>query len=748
MVGDKSFFVGLTVRSRKPFLKEKMIGMHYNKNLQGKGVVEVAGGAFSSTAAKFKKDESFTNYEPISVLDTRSPSPSTSTSTFSSFNTTTQQGAAALSTATEDGGGKADFVADLDPGHNATALELTNGASENFNLGIEDWENLLSESLVGQDQTLLRWISTRDVDESSLSLKHFWQAGNSNETQENVGCGFSPVDSAISPVGNVFSNLNTSALGLSGCGFSLNDNNGKHLLSLPNGMSFTNQQHGSLEQKAQICSPHVGLQQLQMPGASNLHSLNLNPSMYVSAQEKQHQFQPPPNCHNPGSMDFDLGFQNVIVPFLDPCNELLLRKQQLFEMQQTSMGYGQQPNFVPLHQLQQKTMLVPKQEVSCGSEEQIVAPHCLQQHQHVINDQLYKAAELIMAGNFSNAQGILARLNQVLSLVGKPFQRTAFYLKEALHLALLMPNLGTPLPRIPTPFDGMFKMGAYKTFSEVSPLVQFMNFTANQVILEALDNAEEIHIIDFNIGFGFGAQWSSFMQDLPRGDQGAPSLKITAFASPSTHHSVELSLMHENLTQFANELHVNFKLEVVNIDSFDPNSNLVSSFRSSKSEAIVVNFPIWSMESHLSVLPSHLCFIKKLSPKILVTLDRGCDRTDLPFSSHILNSLQYYEALLISIEATNMTSDSINKIEKFLFQPRIESTVLGRLHAPNLMPPWRNHFAYAGFFHTAISNIAETQAECVVKRSQVKGFRVEKRQLSLVLCWQHHELMSVTAWRC
>ncbi|CAA2973150.1 Hypothetical predicted protein [Olea europaea subsp. europaea] len=725
-----------------------MIGMHYNKNLQGKSVVEVAGGGFSSPPAKFKKDGSFTNHEPISVLDTRSPSPSTSTSTFSSFNTTTQQGAAALSAATTDGGGKADFVADLDHGHNASALELANGASENFNLGIEDWENLLSEAVVGQDQTLHRWISTGDVNESSLSLKQFWQAGNSNETQGNVGCGFSPVDSAISPVGNVFSILNTSALGLPGCGFSLNDNNDKNLLSLPNGMGFTNQQYGSLEQKAQIFSPRVGLQQLQNPNVSNLHPLNLNASLCVSAREKEHQFQPPPNCDKPSSVDFDLGFQNRTVPFLDPCNELLLMKQQSFEMQQTSMDYCQQPNFVPLHQLQQKTMLVPKQEVASDSEDQTVAPHCQQQHQHVINDQLYTVAELIVAGNFSNAQGILARLNQVLSLAGKPFQRTAFYLKEALHLALLMPNLGTPLPRIPTPFDGMFKMGAYKIFSEVSPLVQFMNFTTNQVILEALDNAEEIHIIDFNIGFGFGAQWSSFMQEIPRRNQGVPSLKITAFASPSTHHSVELSLMHENLTQFANYLHVNFKLEVVNIDSFDPNSNSVSSFRSSNSEAIVVNFPIWSLESHLSVLPSHLSFIKQLSPKILVTLDRGCDRTDLPFSTHILNSLQYYEVLLNSIEATNITSDSINKIEKFLFQPRIESTVLGHLHAPNLMPPWKNLFASAGFFHTSISNFAETQAECVVKRSQVKGFHVEKRQVSLVLCWQHHELMSVTAWRC
>ncbi|KAL2515638.1 hypothetical protein Fot_29609 [Forsythia ovata] len=58
--------------------------------LKAKGIVEVAGGGFSSPAMKCKKDGNFTNYEPISVLVTRSPSPSTSTSTFSSFNNSTQ----------------------------------------------------------------------------------------------------------------------------------------------------------------------------------------------------------------------------------------------------------------------------------------------------------------------------------------------------------------------------------------------------------------------------------------------------------------------------------------------------------------------------------------------------------------------------------------------------------------------------------------------------------------------------------
>lgn len=313
-------------------------------------------------------------------------------------------------------------------------------------------------------------------------------------------------------------------------------------------------------------------------------------------------------------------------------------------------------------------------------------------------------------------------------------------------MALMMSNPVSPLPpRIPTPVDGMLKMGAYKVLSEVSPLIQFMNFTSNQALLEALGDVDSIHIIDFDIGFG--VQWSSFLQELPRRDRGAPLLKITAFASPTTHHSIELGLMHETLTQFANEIGVSFELEVVNLDSFDPNSYSMPP-RSSENEAIAVNFPIWSSLRHISSLPSILCFIKQLSPKLMVSMDRGCERTDLPFPQHLLHALQYYEILLDSIDAANVTSDAVNKIERFLFQPRIESMVLGRLHFPDQMLPCKSLFASLGFSPMAFSNFAETQADCVVKRTQVGGFHVEKRQASLVLYWQHYELMSASAWRC
>lgn len=789
------------------FFEFQMLGMQYSNNLQAKGVLDVncfTSAISSSPEVKCnKKDGSFAGNEPVSVLDTRSPSPSTSTSTLSSsFGDTSFRGngenintnnlvvgsekgnpkgtisvsgpitTTAATTGEEVGIPKEEWVAemqDIPPG-----LELNQVMPEKFNLGLEDWESLLSES-TGQDPSLLRWISG-DAEDSSMNMKQLLHGTNSSiEIGDNVGyVGFEEGLAAVgsTSAGDMLTNSNTSGLGLSGFGFSLSDNNAKldcgsnslgliygygnpqnqNLSSagntsfcLPSGLNTAQQQQqvqcaAGIEQKPEVFNAQSTTNQLQVQqNAPNL--LLLNSLMFGT-----HEDQPQPKRHNPGIMNPTSSvWQTPKIPFLDPVNEFLLRKQQVSQIQQ--LGFGQQLNFLP----QQKLLMVPKQEMiddNGGNHPMLSIHQQQQQQQQVVYEQLYKATELILAGNFSHAQGILARLNHLLSPVVKPFQRAAFYFKEALQFSLQMSNsaaLSPPGLKTPTPFDGMFKMGAYKMLSEVSPILHFMNFTSNQALLEALDNAVNIHIIDFDIGFG--AQWSSFMQELPRRNKGSVSLKITAFASPSTHHSFDISLMHESLSQFANDVGVGFELEVVNFDSFDPSTYAVSSFRCSENEVIAVNFPIWSIASRPSVLPSLLCFLKQLSPKIVVLLDRGCERFDLPPAHHLLHALQYYEVLLNSIDAANMSADAVGKIEKFLLQPRIENIVFGRLNSPNHMPTWTNLFASAGFSSVPLSNLSEAQAKYMVMKTQVNGFHVEKRQASLVLCWQRRELLSASVWR-
>ncbi|KAH9721322.1 GRAS domain-containing protein [Citrus sinensis] len=670
--------------------------------------------------------------EPTSVLHMRrSQSPPTSASTLSSSlnntNTTTTNSvpqepvSPLLNNERKD-----EWATELLSMPNG--LEVIPTGAERCGLGLEDWETMLSES--GQEQSILKWIAG-DVDDSPFGLKQLLQSGGNGNGQ------------------NPFVDFDGNAGG-GGLGFvdqppnfeSVGGGGSLASVSLPPGVNIQQSQNfvEAPEEKPQILNPQIFMNNQQV---QSQHHQNPNFFFPVSAyplhQEHHHHshlLQPQPKRHNSGG-SLDLSSPHVPKPpFSDPRHEFLLRNHQ------QQMGFSQNVHFLPQH-LQQKSLIVSaKQKVlGPGSEE-------ISRQQHALLDQLYKAAELVGTGNFSHAQGILARLNHQVFPVGKPLQRAAFYFKEALQLFLLMNNQVTNPPlRSPTPVDVIFKMGAYKVFSEVSPLIQFINFTCNQALLEALDDADRIHIVDFDIGFG--AQWASFMQELSmRSNRGTPSMKITAFASPSTHHHIELGLMRENLTQFANAIGVSFELDVINFESLDQTSYTLPILQSSENEAVAVNFPIWSSSNQPSALPSLLRFVKQLSPKIVVSADRGCDKSDLPFPEHILHALQSYINLLESLDAVNVMPDALNKIERFLLQPRIESVVLGRLRGPGRMPMWKTVFASAGFSPVTFSNFTETQAECVVKRTPVRGFHVEKRQASLVLCWQQRELISASAWRC
>ncbi|KAJ8768951.1 hypothetical protein K2173_023946 [Erythroxylum novogranatense] len=695
--------------------------------LQGNGGFDISG--FASICLKqehlFTQPSSATGgrIEPNLVLHMRtSPSPPTSASTLSS----TDHHNALTGPDRKD-----DWAGELQPipsGHGIVS------GGERCELGVEDWESLLSEP--SHEPSLFKWIAG-EMDDSSFGLKQLSQNGsnplNFDENGNTLGAFPGTPNSNDTSDGKTLSGLITpsSSAGLINCrSVGLGGDNYRSNSSLQNlvfdslindtflspGVLYHHDQHQETEipeVKPQILNPRPLMNQQQFH-----HQHRQDPNFFPLwiPQQESHLLQPQSKRHNSGTMD---SMSQIIpqLPFSNP-------------------GHRQQQQF-----LQQKPIAVKKEDVRPQ-----LSYQQYQHHQHVLLDQLYKAAELVGTGNFSQAQAILARLNQQLSPAGKPVCRVAFCFKEALQNLLMNSNPVTTLqPKNPTPYDAIFKMGAYKVFSEVSPLIQFANFTCNQALLEAVIGADKIHIIDFDIGFG--VQWASFMQELPR-NSFSPSLKITAFTSPSTYQPIEISLMRENLTLFANEIGISFELHMVNFESLEQNCYGTPFLQPKENEAVAVNLPTWSCSHQPSALPSLLRFVKQLSPKLIVSLDQGVDRSDLSFPEHIIHALQSYIHILESLDAVNVPVDATNKIEKFLFQPRIESTILGRIRVPDKLPNWKTIFASAGLSPITFSNFTETQADYVVKRTPVKGFHVEKRQALLVLFWQRRELMSASAWRC
>ncbi|KAE8038692.1 hypothetical protein FH972_011171 [Carpinus fangiana] len=681
------------------------------------------------------KENCYVGTEPTSVLDTRrSPSPPTSTSTLSSSlghggggstdttTTTNTNGVAAAASAT------AASASVENPPHHA-GVDI----GEKCGLRMEDWEGVLSESPPGHEQSILRLIMG-DIEDPSMGFNNIEFNAGFGIVDQATSFGLEPI-SAANSVPNIDPSLPLPSpdFPFGNARFGSVSTPNPHtnpLFSVPASNLlpgvFHQQQLQAMEavdEKPQIFNPQMIINQNQAQYAQN--PAMFMPLTYAQLQE-HHLLSPPPAKRlNPGAIG-----SNYQVPPSGP--DIIFRRQpsQMLPQQQRPM------------------MAAAKQKMASdelASQQQQQQQHLLQQ---AIVDQILKAAELIETGNSILAQGILARLNHQLSPIGKPFQRAASYFKEALQFLLHMNTTGNPLPlspQPPPPISLILKIGAYKSFSEVSPVLQFANFTCNQALLEAFEGCDRVHIIDFDIGFG--GQWASFMQELALRNGGAPALKITAFASPSTHDELELGFTLENLKHFASDVNIAFEFEIVNIEHLKSGPWPLPP-RFSETEAIAVNLSIVSLWNYPVSLPSVLRFIKQLSPKIVLSLDRGCDRTDAPFPHHIIHAIQSYSGLLESLDAVNVNPDALQKIERFLLQPGIEKIVLGRYRLLDRTPPWKNVFLSSGFSPLTFSNFTESQAECLVQRTPVRGFHVEKKQSSLVLCWQRKELVSASAWRC
>ncbi|KAL3833111.1 hypothetical protein ACJIZ3_007847 [Penstemon smallii] len=598
-----------------------------------------------------------------------------------------------LSSSLGGGGGGSTDTAGVAAVSETSSSNAAGGDSVLLNLGIsddkcvmEDWETVLSEtaSSPSQEQSILRWIMGGDVEDPSMSTASI------NKVLQSNGGAAAELDF----------NGGGGDVDQFGADFIPNFTNGNRSDSISNPI-FPN-----------------------LPNNFNNLEPVFNPTIQNPSFLQEHNYNPfippPAKRHNPNGSFSDTG-------------------------QET---YPTQLHMLP-HYLHQKPKIGYADELGLGHANH---HHHQQQQQQGIIDQLYKAAESIQTGNLILAQGILARLNHQLSPIGKPFCRAAFYYKEALLQLLLdttniSSNTSSTVMVTNTPFSLVFKIGAYKCFSEVSPLVQFGNFTCNQTLLEAFEGYERVHIVDFDIGYG--GQWASLMQELAlrNGGEGPSMLKITALASPSTHDRLELGLTQENLVQFASEVNIGFEFDVLNVDSLN-SCSWSTPIHASEKEAIAVNLPVGSLASYHVSVPLVLRFVKQLSPRIIVSTDRGCHRTDLPFANHVIHALQSYSNLVESLDSVNMNMDSMQKIERFLLQPEIEKIVIGRFKSPEKTQHWRSLFLSSGFSPVTFSHFTESQAECVVKRTPIRGFQVEKRQSSLVLCWQRKELISVSAWRC
>ncbi|KAF6149712.1 hypothetical protein GIB67_017445 [Kingdonia uniflora] len=359
-------------------------------------------------------------------------------------------------------------------------------------------------------------------------------------------------------------------------------------------------------------------------------------------------------------------------------------------------------------------------------------------------DQLIRAVE---SNKPQLAQSLLVRFNQRLcSPSGKPLQRAAFYFKEALQIFLNGSHYENSK-------DVIQKIIAYKEFSEISPIPHFANFTANQALLDGLDGAMIIHVIDFDIGIG--GQWVSFIQELANKAKSRKSLPtaLRISAVVPEDYTTEASLVRESLQQFARELGVQFHIEFVVFSIFEV--QLFNSIRFGNGESVGVNLSpeIFRRLKSLDTVSGFFRFLRRISPRIITFVDtegwrynnnNNNEDSNTSFRRNFINGLEFYSAILESLDVAGNV-DLVRRIEKFLIRPKIIGTALG---PGNHIFTWREMLSRTGLLPVRLSGVTESDALWLVRRSQVRGFHLAKHEGLLVLSWHEKEVVATSAWSC
>ncbi|KAL6521511.1 hypothetical protein OROGR_018080 [Orobanche gracilis] len=362
-------------------------------------------------------------------------------------------------------------------------------------------------------------------------------------------------------------------------------------------------------------------------------------------------------------------------------------------------------------------------------------------------DELIRLAECFDTNSLQLGHVILAQLNQRLrSPDGKPLQRAAFYFKEALQ-SLLLTGSNRPSHHPASTFEIVQIIKAQKTFLSVSPVPLFAGFTANQAVLEALDGGSmKVHVIDFDIGLG--GHWASFMKELAdratSRNLTAPSQALRISALVPEEYAAESGLIRENLALFARELNIRFEIDFVLIRTFEYLSFKAFKFMEGEKVAVILSPAIFRQ-----VGTGFLNDLRRVSPHVVVHVDvegKVWNGTT-SYRRAVINSLEFYSTLLESLEAANSNGvgDWMRRVEALVVYPKIlEGVKAGRAGRGTM---WSEGMVAAGLRQVGLSQFAEFQAECLLRRVQISGFHVAKRQGQLLLCWHDRPLVAMSAWR-
>ncbi|KAJ8532460.1 hypothetical protein K7X08_012383 [Anisodus acutangulus] len=381
-----------------------------------------------------------------------------------------------------------------------------------------------------------------------------------------------------------------------------------------------------------------------------------------------------------------------------------------------------------------------------------------------IRQLLISCAELISRSDFSAADRLLTILSTNSSPFGDSTERLVHQFTRALSIRLnryissttnhFLTPVTNVVANVSTHDSSSLALlqSSYLSLNQVTPFIRFTQLTANQAILEAInDNQQAIHIVDFDINHG--VQWPPLMQALAD-RYPAPTLRITG-----TGNDLDtLRRTGDRLAKFAHSLGLRFQfhpLYITNNRDHDEDPSFITSIVLLPDETLAVNcvFYLHRLLKDREKLRVFLHRVKSMNPKIVTIAEREANHNHPLFLQRFIEALDYYTAVFDSLEATlppssreRMTVEQVWFGREILDIAAIEGEKRTERH--ERFRSWEVMLRSCGFSNVALSPFALSQAKLLLRlHYPSEGYQLRVLNNSFFLGWQNQPLFSISSWR-
>lgn len=365
---------------------------------------------------------------------------------------------------------------------------------------------------------------------------------------------------------------------------------------------------------------------------------------------------------------------------------------------------------------------------------------------------LVACVEAIISKNIQVINHLLAKLGERAFPRGAtPISRLTAYYTEAfaLRVAKLWPHIFHI--NIPRELDRAEDDNgtSLRLLNEVSPILKFTHFTANEILLRAFEGKDRIHIIDFDVKQGL--QWPSFFQSLASRRNPPSHVRITGIGTSKQ----DLNETKDRLSGFAEALNLPFEFHPV-VDRLEDVRLWMLHVKERESVAVNCVFQFHKMlyDGNGIALRNLLGVVQSTNPVVIVMAEQEAYHNDPRLEVRLVNSLKYYSAIFDSIDSSlPLESPTRIKIQE-MFSREIRNIIAcegsDRFERHETFEKWRELLEGNGFRCMGISEREMLQSQMLLRMYSCENYRVEKKgrenDSALTLIWEDQPLYTISAW--